>query len=63
MIKHAFHLLPLLLCLGFSILWPFWLMNGYLDTLYLKIATFIAAYGGFAGNLVWYIQWIKRNKK
>jgi hypothetical protein len=38
-------------------------MNGYLDTLYLKIATFIAAYGGFAGNLVWYIQWIKRNKK
>jgi hypothetical protein len=38
------------------ILWPFWLTNGYLDSWYLKIATFIAAYGGFVVNLVWYFQ-------
>ena len=39
-----------------SILWPFWLANGYLDSWYLKIATFIAVYGGLAANFVWYFQ-------
>lgn len=63
MIKHLFHLLPIFLCLGFSILWPFWLIDGYLDNLYLKIVTFIAAYGGLTANLIWYIQWAKRNKR
>jgi hypothetical protein len=38
------------------ILWPFWLANGYLDSWYLKISTFIAVYGGFVANLVYYIQ-------
>ena len=38
------------------ILWPFWLANGYLTDWYLKITTFITAYGGLAANLVYYIQ-------
>jgi hypothetical protein len=63
MIKHIFHLLPILLCLSFSILWPFWLTDGYLDTTYLKVVTFIAAYGGLIGNTVWYIKWAKNNKR
>ena len=36
--------------------WPFWLSDGYLDTTYLKIATFIAAYGSFIGGLWWNIK-------
>jgi hypothetical protein len=44
-----------------GILWPFWLANGYLDSWYLKIATFIAVYGGFTANLVWYLQYRKNN--
>jgi drug/metabolite transporter (DMT)-like permease len=43
------------------VLWPFWLFNGYLDSWYLKIATFIAVYGGFVANLMWYLQYRKDN--
>jgi hypothetical protein len=43
------------------ILYPFWWVNGYLDTSYLKIATGIAAYGGFIASLVWYLQYRKNN--
>ena len=42
-----------------AVLWPFWLVNGYLEDWYPKIGAFIAIYGGFVGSLVWYIQ----NKK
>jgi hypothetical protein len=38
------------------ILWPFWLADGYLDNWYLIITTFITAYGGLVGNLIWYIR-------
>jgi hypothetical protein len=37
------------------------LSAGYLDTWYLKIATFIAVYGAFAANLIWWIQYVRRN--
>jgi hypothetical protein len=54
-----------ILVIGFlgimGILWPFWLVDGYLDSWYLKIATFIAVYGGFTTNLVWYLQYKKKN--
>jgi hypothetical protein len=54
-----------ILVIGFlgimGILWPFWLVDGYLDSWYLKIATFIAVYGGFTANLVWYLQYKKKN--
>jgi hypothetical protein len=43
------------------VLYPFWWYNGYLDTTYLKIAVGVAAYGGFFGSLVWYIQHKKNN--
>jgi hypothetical protein len=49
-----------LIILGIGcILWPKWLINGQLDSWYLKIATFIAAYGGFIANLIWYIQHVR----
>ena len=54
--KHAFHLLPVVFCFVLGFLWPVWLIEGYLDGWYLKIATFVSVYGGFAGSLVWYIQ-------
>lgn len=53
-------ILTILLTLSFSVLYPFWLANGYLDTMYLKIAVAIAAYGGFIGNVVWLYKDIKR---
>lgn len=53
-------ILTILLTLSFSVLYPFWLVNGYLDTMYLKIAVAIAAYGGFIGNVVWLYKDIKR---
>lgn len=44
-----------------GVLWPFWLIEGYLENLYLKISTFIVVYGGFIANLVWYLQHRKNN--
>ena len=61
-LKNAFHLYQVLFCLFLCIQWPFWLRDGYLDSLYLKVGTFVAAYGGFVGSLVWYIQWRKKNR-
>ena len=46
--------------LTFCILYPGWVINGYLDTWYLKIAVGIAAYGGFIANVVWVYKDIKR---
>jgi hypothetical protein len=54
--KDFLHIFQIILMLTFCILWPSWLKNGYLDSLYLIIATFIAAYGGFIASLYWYIK-------
>tara|TARA_R100001463_G_C3474649_1_gene216262 strand:+ start:224 stop:418 length:195 start_codon:yes stop_codon:yes gene_type:complete len=59
--KHLIHVLQILFALAMCILYPFWWVNGYLDTAYLKIAVGIAAYGGFIGSLVWYLQYRKNN--
>ena len=60
--NHVSSILSLLFLGAMCICWPFWLQDGYLDTWYLKIATFIAAYGGFSANLVWYIRYVQRNR-
>jgi hypothetical protein len=42
-----------------AVLWPFWLINGYLDELYPLIGSFVAIYGGLVANIVW----LWKNKK
>lgn len=61
MLNRIFHLSTIALMLFFCICWPFWLKNGFLDTTYLKVATFIATYGGAAANIVWYLKFRKNN--
>lgn len=62
LLAHAFHLFPIGFLGVCTFLYPIWWMEGYLDGWYPKIGAGIAVYGGFIGNLVWYIQWIGRNK-
>jgi len=50
----------IVLLLAFSILYPGWVKDGYLDTWYLKIAVAIAAYGGLIANVVWIYKDVKR---
>ena len=38
------------------VMYPIWWMDGLLENLYLKVAVFIACYGGFLGHLFWYLQ-------
>jgi len=59
--KHFIHVIQILFMLVMCILYPFWWSNGYLDTMYLKIATGIASYGGFIASLIWYLQYRKNN--
>lgn len=51
----------ILLLVG-SILYPFWLMDGYLDNWYLKIMLFIVCYGGLVVSSLWYYNFLKNNK-
>jgi len=60
--NHVTSIAALLFLGAMCVFWPTWLRDGYLDTWYLKIATFIAVYGGFVGNLMWYIQYVRRNR-
>ena len=46
-LKRFIDFVTIALMLTFCILYPGWVINGYLDTWYLKIAVGIAAYGGF----------------
>jgi hypothetical protein len=62
MMNHVTSIAVILFLGAMGVLWPTWLRDGYLDTWYLKIATFVAVYGGFVGNLVWYIQYVRRNR-
>ena len=56
LLKHAFHLLPVV-GLGICMfLYPLWISEGYLYEWYPIIGAGIAVYGGFVGSLVWYIQ-------
>lgn len=60
--NHVTSIVALLFLGAMCVLWPGWLRDGYIDTWYLKIATFIAVYGGFTANLVWWIQHVRRNR-
>ena len=44
---------PITLSLVACFLYPKWIREGYLDTPYLKIAVFVAAFGGLIANLWW----------
>jgi hypothetical protein len=59
---HISSWLSILLCLTFSVLYPFWLIDGYLDSWYLKISVFIASYGGLVASSLWYYIFLKNNK-
>lgn len=59
-LKRFIDFVTIALMLTFCILYPGWVINGYLDTWYLKIAVGIAAYGGFIANVVWVYKDIKR---
>lgn len=41
-----------------SVLYPFWIKNGYLslDELYPLIGSGIAIYGGLIANIIWHIK-------
>ena len=49
---------PTSLALFACICYPFWWKRGYLDTRFVKIAAFIAAYGGLFANILWIILYI-----
>jgi len=36
-----------------SVLYPFWIRDGYLDEWYPRIGAFISIYGGLAANIVY----------
>ena len=56
LLKHAFHLLPVV-GLGICMfLYPTWISEGYLYEWYPTIGAGVAVYGGFVASLVWYIQ-------
>jgi hypothetical protein len=60
--NHFIHLFQIIFSLITCCLYPLWYMNGYLDTLYLKIAVFIACYGSFIGGVIWYTRYIRDKK-
>jgi hypothetical protein len=59
---HVSSWLLIILFLVGSVLYPSWLMDGYLDNLYLKIMVFITCYGGLIASIIWYINFIKESK-
>tara|TARA_Y100001972_G_scaffold62009_1_gene75988 strand:- start:782 stop:997 length:216 start_codon:yes stop_codon:yes gene_type:complete len=58
--RRVMDVASIVLLLAFSILYPGWVKDGYLDTWYLKIAVAIAAYGGLIANVVWIYKDVKR---
>jgi hypothetical protein len=38
------------------VLFPFWIINGYLNEPYPIVGAFIASYGGFIVGVIWYYQ-------
>lgn len=57
---RVFDVASILLMLTFCVLYPGWVKDEYLDTLYLKIAVAIVAYGGLIANVVWLYKDVKR---
>ena len=39
-----------------EVLWPFWLVNGYLEDWYPLVGSFIAIYGGLTANIIFLIK-------
>jgi len=59
---HLSSWVSILLLAVCSLLYPLWIMEGYLDDWYLKISVFIASYGGLIASIIWYYQFLKNNK-
>lgn len=59
---HLSSWVSILLLVVCSLLYPLWVMEGYLDDWYLKISVFIASYGGLIASIVWYYKFLKNNK-
>ena len=59
---HITSWVAILLLLTGSVLYPYWIVKGYLENWYLIISVFIAGYGGLIGNIIWYKNFIKNNK-
>ena len=55
-LKHLFHLFPVIFLGIAGFLYPGWVNDGYLYDWYPRIGAFIAIYGGFIASLIWYIQ-------
>jgi hypothetical protein len=39
-----------------AVLWPFWLVNGYLEDWYPLVGSFIAIYGGLTASIIFLIK-------
>jgi len=46
-----------------AVLWPFWLVNGYLEDWYPLVGSFVAIYGGLTANIIFLIKNKKDSKK
>jgi hypothetical protein len=55
-VKHIFHILPIIFLGVCCFLYPSWIKNGYLYEWYPKIGSFIAIYGGFIASVIWYLK-------
>ena len=53
---HTIHILQILFSVTMCVLFPFWIINGYLNEPYPIVGAFIASYGGFIGGVIWYYQ-------
>ncbi len=60
MFNNITSIISIILLLVGCILYPFWWIEGYLDTIYLKVSVAVACYGGLSANIVYLI---KNNKK
>lgn len=57
---HLMSWVGILICLIGGILYPFWLLEGYLNDWYLKIMVFVACYGGLIASVAWYKDFLKK---
>ena len=53
---HTIHILQILFSVTMCVLFPFWIINGYLNEPYPIVGAFIASYGGFIVGVIWYYQ-------
>lgn len=55
-LTHALHVVPIIGLAICAILYPFWIINGYLYEWYPIIGSAVAIYGGLPAFTIWYIK-------